>query len=130
PPHSPPNPLAARCVPEKFAVRVPHPLQPQLGISSPAGGGELASADTRCPAAACHLDHVLLFGCVKARPNRGRTRMPRQRTRWPVAAIVAVAVWALTSAPQAQSNYPPERFTAFAVNLGNVGRAGSDVVDI
>jgi len=56
--------------------------------------------------------------------------MPRQRTRWPAAAIVAVAVWALTSAPQAQSNYPPERFTAFAVNLGNVGRAGSDVVDI
>lgn len=46
-----------------------------------------------------------------------------------VAAFVSLGLWA--AAALAQSNFPPERFRAFAVSLGGPGAAaGSAVVDI
>ena len=46
------------------------------------------------------------------------------------AAVVVVGLVASLAHPAAQSNLPPEKFRAFAVNMSGVGRTGSGTVDI
>jgi hypothetical protein len=45
-------------------------------------------------------------------------------------AIVAALISLMPLHPAAQTNEPPERFTAVAINMGSPGRAGSDRIDI
>jgi hypothetical protein len=45
-------------------------------------------------------------------------------------ALTGLAIAAGLARPMAQSNMPPEKYRAFAVNMSGVGRSGSGTVDI